>query len=291
MSKISNKVCIVTGGGGGIGLGFCEALAAAGARGVYVVDIDIQSAKQVAESLPSLATHPNFLSGFDVADVGKEEDIQRVILSAWKTFGTVDVFFSNAGILTVGGISENEVSNEAWDLIFHVNVMSHIFAARHLFPLWKEHNIRGIFVITASAAGLLMQPGCLPYHVTKHAAVSVADWLAVTHHQDGVSVHCVCPQAVRTDMVISNTKNEKKGALSSGGPAAAGLDGILEPEDVAIATIKGIDTGTFLVLPHPQVKKYFERKATDYDRWIKGMRKMKKKIDDLLKTSPPQSKL
>mmetsp|Transcript_15670 Transcript_15670/g.33933 ORF Transcript_15670/g.33933 Transcript_15670/m.33933 type:complete len:172 (+) Transcript_15670:670-1185(+) len=171
--------------------------------------------------------------------------------------------------------------------------MSHVYAARHIFPLWKGKNIRGIFVITGSAAGLLMQIGCLPYHVTKHAAVSVADWLAVTHHQDGVSVHCVCPQAVRTNMLTSNsvttlTKNGKTD-LPNGGPA--GLDGVVEPKDVAIATLRGIDDGTFLILPHPQVKNYFVRKANDYDRWLKGMRKVKTHFDALLSPSPPQSKL
>mmetsp|Transcript_15670 Transcript_15670/g.33934 ORF Transcript_15670/g.33934 Transcript_15670/m.33934 type:complete len:125 (+) Transcript_15670:228-602(+) len=121
MSKIYNKVCIVTGGGNGIGRSFCEVLAAAGACGIYVVDINIESAKEVAGFLPSIATHPTFRAGFDAADAGKEQDIQRVILSAWKTFGSVDAYFSNAGIFTVGGISENEVSNEAWEKIFHVN--------------------------------------------------------------------------------------------------------------------------------------------------------------------------
>mmetsp|Transcript_38998 Transcript_38998/g.81993 ORF Transcript_38998/g.81993 Transcript_38998/m.81993 type:complete len:294 (-) Transcript_38998:75-956(-) len=293
MSKIYDKVCIVTGGGGGIGLGFCEALATAGARAVFVVDINIQSAKEAAKSLPLLATHPQFRCGFDAADVGKEEDLRRIILSAWKEFGSVDAYFSNAGIFTMGGISDREVTNEAWDTIWRVNVMSHVFAARHLFPLWREHNISGIFVITASAAGLLMQIGCLPYHVTKHAAVSVADWLAVEHCQDGVSVHCVCPQAVRTNMLTSSAgallKNDKKNDLSNAG--LAGRDGVAEPKDVAIATIKGIDAGTFLVLPHPQVKKYFVRKATNYERWIKGMGKVKKNIEAMLKESPPQSKL
>lgn len=165
--------------------------------------------------------------------------------------------------------------------------MSHVFAARHLFPLWKQQNIRGIFVITGSAAGLLMQNGCLPYHVTKHAAVSIADWLAVTHHQDGVSVHCVCPQAVNTQMITNHVS-------ALGGKEIkdlAGHDGVAEPKDVAAATIKGIQNGTFLILPHPQVQKYFVRKATDYDRWIKGMRRAKKHVDSLLSASSPQSKL
>ena len=121
MSKVNNKVCIVTGGGDGIGKALCEELAISGARGVYVVDINTQSANYVAEHISSLATNPNFRSGYNVADVGNEEDIKRVITSAWDMFGLVDIFFSNAGIFTIGGISEEEVSNEAWEKIWNIN--------------------------------------------------------------------------------------------------------------------------------------------------------------------------
>ena len=118
MSKVNNKVCIVTGGGDGIGKALCEELAVAGARGVYVVDINTQSAKDVAEHISSLATNPNFRSGHNVADVGDEEDFKRVITSAWDMFGVIDIFFSNAGIFTIGGV---EVSNEAWEKIWNIN--------------------------------------------------------------------------------------------------------------------------------------------------------------------------
>lgn len=291
MSKrISNKVCIVTGGGNGIGRSICEEIAAAGARGVFVVDIKIQSAKEVAESISSLATHPNFQSGYDQCDVGKEDDIKQTIMSAWKTFGVVDAYFSNAGIFTIGGIDENEVSNEAWDNIWRINAMSHIWAARCLFPLWKQNNHRnGIFVITASAAGLLMQPGCLPYHVTKHAAVSIADWLAVSHHKDGVSVHCLCPQAVQTAMLSSSVDDlsGKETKIAS----LAGRDGILKPKDVAIETLQAIDEGTFMILPHKQVKKYFIGKATDYGRWIRRMVATEKHFSELLQSPSSRSRL
>jgi len=278
----TGKLCVVTGGGSGIGKALCEELAKAGAGGVYVVDITRESAQKVAASLPSLVTHqPNnyFRCDFGVADVGNENDIKRVIYDAWKSFGRqIDVFFSNAGIMTMGGV--DDVSNEQWEKIWNVNVMSHVFAARHLFPLWRSHKNRqsslgsteseeeeGVFVITASAAGLLMQIASLPYHVTKHAAVSVADWLAVHHHDDGVRVHCICPQAVQTDMLASST---------APGGGSAGLDGVLSPRDVAMETIQAIERGRFLVLPHPKVKKYFERKASDYDRWLNGMRRVHK---------------
>ena len=239
----TGKLCVVTGGGSGIGKSLCEELAKAGAGGVYVVDITRESAQKVAASLPSLATlQPNnyFRCDFGVADVGNENDIKRAIYDAWKSFGRVDVFFSNAGIMTMGGV--DDVSNEQWEKIWNVNVMSHVFAARHLFPLWRSHKNRqsslgsteskeeeGVFVITASAAGLLMQIGSLPYHVTKHAAVSVADWLSVHHHDDGVRVHCICPQAVQTNMLTESV-------APSGG--SAGVDGVISPRDVAIKTIE-----------------------------------------------------
>ena len=172
------KLCVVTGGGSGIGRALCEELVKAGAGGVYVVDINRESALKVAASLQSLAvnhhhqTNNNFRFDFGAADVGDEDDMKRVINDAWQSFGQIDVFFSNAGIMTFGGI--DDVSNEQWEKIWNVNVMSHVFAARHLFPLWRrqEKSSEGIFVITASAAGLLLQIGSLPYTVTKHAAVN-----------------------------------------------------------------------------------------------------------------------
>jgi len=283
MSKVYNKNCIVTGGGGGIGRSLCEQLAIAGARGIYVVDINRQSASGVANILPSLATNPNFRAGHSVADVGKEEDVKRVISSAWEMFGSVEVFFSNAGIFNVGGIDEKEVSNQVWDNILDVNVMSIVFAARHIFPMWKRDKIRGIFCITASAAGLLMQLGCLPYHVTKHAALSVADWLAVAHHKDGVSIHCLCPQGVNTNMLTSSVTAITGNIDISGGNAGIILGEILSPKDVAIAALDGIDKKQFLILTHPEVKEYFQIKASDYGRWIKGMRKVQQRVDTMVR--------
>ena len=225
----------MTGGGSGIGKALCEELARSGAGGVYVVDITHESAQKVATSLPSLATthhhqtNNSFRCDFGVADVGNEVDLKRVIYDAWKLFGRNDMIFSNAG-MTMGGV--DDVSNDQWEKIWKVNVMSHMFAARHLFlPLWKESNEQsgGVFEITASAAGLLMQIGSLPYHVSKHATVSVADWLSVHHHDDGVRVHCICPQAVQTNMLTESV-------APSGG--SAGVDGVISPRDVAIKTIE-----------------------------------------------------
>lgn len=267
MRKVKNKIAVVTGGGSGIGAALCEALATSGARAVHVVDINSDAASKVAASLATIATNPNFQHGFDAADVGNEDNIKRVIESTWLRYGCIDVYFSNAGIFALAGIAEDEYANKEWEKIWKINVMSHIYAARSLFPLWKTNNCQEcVFVVTASAAGLLAQIGSLPYHVTKHAAVSIADWLAISFRRDGVSVHCLCPQAVRTNMLKSIE------TTSEGGPA--GMDGIADPKDVALVTMKAIDDGRFLILPHPEVMKYFTRKATDYDRWIRGMEKV-----------------
>ena len=274
------KLCVVTGGGSGIGRALCEELVKAGAGGVYVVDINRESAQKVAASLQSLAanhhhqTNNNFRCDYGVADVGNEDDMKRVINDAWQSFGQIDVFFSNAGIMTFGGI--DDVSNEQWEKIWNVNVMSHVFAARHLFPLWRrqEKSSEGIFVITASAAGLLLQIGSLPYTVTKHAAVSVADWLAVHHHDEGVRVHCICPQAVQTNLLAASVAPGGDGLGPVHLKEIMNLDGILSPNKVAIDTILAVEKRQFLVLPHPKVKTYLERKSSDYDRWLKGMRRV-----------------
>ena len=242
---LKGKICVVTGGGSGIGQALCQELVIAGASGIYIADIDHDAAKSCAANLSSIASVSNFRCEFGVADVGKEDDVKRVIHDAWRIFGRIDVFFSNAGILTLGGVGADDVSNEQWELIWNINVMSHVYAARYLFPLWKQRSgnkddqsgsssssdIGGVFVITASAAGLLMQLGSLPYHVTKHAAVSVADWLAVHHYDEGIRFHCICPQAVQTNML-------KSSIVPTGG--SAGTDGVLPPKDVAIKTIEAI---------------------------------------------------
>lgn len=156
MKKVKNKIAVVTGGGSGIGAALCEELAASGARAVHVIDINSDAASRVASSLATIATHSTFQYGFDVADVGNECSIKKVIKAAWSRYGRIDIYFSNAGIFALGGIAEDEYANEEWEKIWRINVMSHIYAARSLFPLWKSNNYReGIFVVTASAGELI----------------------------------------------------------------------------------------------------------------------------------------
>lgn len=249
--KLKDKVAVVTGGANGIGRAMCERFAAEGARGVVVADLDIERAEQLAKQVNGLAVRTN------VAD---EADIINLVNRALEAYGAIDVFCSNAGIGTPGGADE---PNEVWQNIWEVNVMAHIYAARHVLPGMLERG-SGYIVATASAAGLLTQIGSAPYSVTKHAAVAFAEWLSITHGDAGIKVSCLCPQGVNTDLL----------RRSAGGPGEFLRANALEASDVADAVVKAIDEERFLILPHPEVAEYFRRKATDYDRWLRGMRRL-----------------
>ena len=208
------------------------------------------------------------------ANCGVEMDIRKVILKTEFEVGPIDVFISNAGIPANGG---TEVPNDEWDRIWRVNVMQHVFVARHLFPLYKSRGY-GAMLITASAAGLLTQIGSLPYSVTKHAAVSVAEWLQIAHRSDNIRISCLCPQAVKTGMVPEG-----------GDGGVAGSDGTLDPNDVAAESIQVLSRGEFLVLPHKKVKVYMQRKAADYDRWLRGMHRVHVAMGEIMRKTPPIS--
>jgi NAD(P)-dependent dehydrogenase (short-subunit alcohol dehydrogenase family) len=195
-------------------------------------------------------------------DVTDESSIAAVLERVESELGPVEVFFANAGV----AIGEDPVATpeDVWDLAFEVNVRAHIRAARKLLPGWLERG-EGYFVTTASAAGLLTQIGSAPYAVTKHAAVAFAEWLSVTYGDRGIRVSCLCPMGVRTAML-------QGGELSHRVVKAAGA--VLEPEDVAGVVLEAIDEERFLILPHPEVLTFFQRKGMDYDRWLAGMRRL-----------------
>ncbi len=248
---ITGKIIVVTGGGGGIGEALCRRFSAEGAKTVVVADVNEEAARSVAEDIRGIGVH---------CDAGNKEDMEELILRTEERVGPVDLFCSNAGIITMGGV---EVSDDQWQKIWEINVLSHIRAARILVPRMIERG-GGAFMITASAAGLLSQIGSVPYSATKHAAVGLAESIAITCGDQGIQVFVLCPQAVRSDMTRQN----------DGGGVAA-VDGLMEPEQVAQAVMQGIGNDTFLILPHPEVHTYMERKAADYDRWIRGMRRLK----------------
>jgi len=200
------------------------------------------------------------------ADVGREEEIRALVARAEETNGPIDLFFSNAGI--TGPSGGPEVLDEDWDLLWRVNTMSHVWAARAVLPGMLERG-EGYIVSTASAAGLLAQLGALGYTVTKHAAVAVAEWLSMTYGDRGIRVSCLCPQYVRTPMVTDGELPLDK---------LASIATVLEPEQVADAVVAALAEGRFLIVPHPEVVEYEQRRAADRDRWLAGMRKVLAKI-------------
>jgi NAD(P)-dependent dehydrogenase (short-subunit alcohol dehydrogenase family) len=246
--KIKDTVVVVTGGGSGIGEALCRRFAREGAKAVVVADINEALAKGVADQMNGAAFQ---------CDVSREEEVKGLVRFAEEKFGLIDLFCSNAGIIFIGGL---ECPNDQWQRIWEVNVMSHIYAGRAILPGMIARG-GGALMITASAAGLLSQIGSAPYAVTKHAAVGLAENIAITYGDQGIKVFALCPQAVRTAM-----------AGPDGGVAA--VDGLMEPEQLAEAVIEGLDKEEFLILPHPEVKTYMQRKTSDYDRWLQGMRRL-----------------
>ncbi|HZZ37476.1 MAG TPA: SDR family oxidoreductase [Caulobacteraceae bacterium] len=242
----------MTGAASGIGRALARRFSKDGAKLVVCSDRNGEGARAVADEIGGVAFE---------TDVGKEADIQDLIERVEAEHGPIDLFCSNAGIGYGGGA---EVSNDRWQRIWDINVMAHVWAARHLVPRMIARG-GGYLFSTASAAGLLSQIGSAPYAVTKHAAVALVEWLAITHGDDGIKVTVLCPQAVRTAMTAGN----------EGGVAS--VDGMLEPEEVADACVRAIEAEDFLVLPHPEVLEYMRRKTGDYDRWIGGMRKLNRR--------------
>lgn len=247
--KVKDKFVIVTGGSNGIGAALCRRFAKEGARAVVVADIDMEGAQTLAAEVGGLAVQ---------CDVAEENDVIRLVQQTEAAYGAVDLFCSNAGIIIMGLV---EVSNAEWQRIWEINVMSHVYAARVVLPGMLRRGSGG-FVITASAAGLLNQIDSTPYTATKHAAVGLAENLAINYGDRGIQVSVICPMAVRSLM----TQN---------GGGIAALDGMLEAEQVAEDLITALDQGQFMVLPHPQVKDYLQHKASDYDRWIQGMQRLR----------------
>ena len=248
--KLEDKVVVVTGGGNGIGSALCRRFAADGARAIVVADIDGDAARQVAVELSG--------QYFSV-DVSNEADVQMLVDETLKKHGRIDLFCSNAGIAIEG---DQCVENREWQRIWEINVQAHIFAARAVLPGMLARK-QGYLLQTVSAAGLLTSIGSAPYAVTKHAALAFAEWLAITYGDSGIRVSALCPQGVKTRMLEH----------AAGGESFL-LEGALTAEQVADAVVKGLEAEQFLILPHPEVLEYFRRKATDYDRWLRGMRRL-----------------
>ena len=252
--KLNDRIIVVTGAASGIGAALARRFVAEGAKTVVCADRNFEGATAVAKEIGGVAM---------AVDVSKEVDIQNLIETVEADIGPIDLFCSNAGIGVGGGA---ETSNDGWQRIWDINVMAHVWAARHLVPRMVARG-GGYLFSTASAAGLLSQIGSAPYAVTKHAAVGLAEWLAITHGDDGIKVSVLCPQAVRTAMTAGNPDG------------VASIDGMMEPEVVAEACVRAIEAEEFLVLPHPEVLDYMRNKTADYGRWIGGMRKLNRRFN------------
>jgi NAD(P)-dependent dehydrogenase (short-subunit alcohol dehydrogenase family) len=248
---------VVTGGGSGIGRAIARRLAdGAGAR-VVVNDIDPAAAAVVAAEI----------GGFAVpGDAATEDGVRELISAAREHLGEIDVYCANAGIGTGTGPETPEAD---WQRAWEVNTMAHVRATRELLPAWLDRG-RGTFVVTASAAGLLTMLGTAPYSVTKHAAVAYAEWLAATYAHRGLTVHCLCPQGVRTQMLAGSGR---AGQIVLMGNA-------IEPEQVADALWDAMAEGRFLVLPHPEVQDYYTLRASDTGKWLRGMSRLQQKIEE-----------
>jgi NAD(P)-dependent dehydrogenase (short-subunit alcohol dehydrogenase family) len=261
--ELQDKVVVVTGAARGIGFALAQAFVAAGARHVVVVDLrqaDVDAAvAQLGERTSGVA--------LDVADRGA---LHQLVADVEAAHGPIDLFASNAGIASGAGV---EASDEVWQAMFGVNVLAHVHAAEAVLPSMLARG-EGYLLSTASAAGLLSQIGDLPYSVTKHAAVAVAEWLAITYADRGITVSCLCPQGVNTAMV--------NGGIGHEAAATVVAQGLLEPEQVAAEVVAAIGREDFLILPHPEVAEYYRRRATDPDRWLAGMSRLQARIVDAL---------
>jgi NAD(P)-dependent dehydrogenase (short-subunit alcohol dehydrogenase family) len=255
--QIKDKVCVVTGGANGIGRALVDRLHAEGARAIAVVDLDPQQAAEAAEAVGGV--------GFGV-DVRDEAQIAAMVDTVVAQFGCIDLYCNNAGILATDGEPwwATSAPNSVWTAMWEIHVMAHVYAARACLPHMIPRG-EGYFLNVVSAAGLLNQIGDAAYSTTKHAALGFAEALAITHGDDGIKVSAVCPQAVATDMLQG---------IEDGG--TAGVDGVLTPDDVAKAILAGLAAESFLILPHPRVAEYYKGKGENYDRWIGGMRKLRR---------------
>ena len=253
--EVKDKIIVITGAASGIGKALATSFKAEGTKQIVAVDLDEAGVNATADELSCIAM---------AADVSSEADIVRVIDRTEENVGPIDLFCSNAG---VGLGADLQSPNSEWQISWDVNVMAHVYAARHLVPRMVSRG-GGYFLNTSSAAGLLNQIGVAAYGVTKHAAIGFGEWLAITHGHEGIKVSMLCPQAVRTPMTAGDTPST----------AAAAGDGMMEPEVLAGFVVAGLREESFLILPHPEVREYMRRKTADYDRWIEGMNRLHRRL-------------
>ncbi|HEY5890291.1 MAG TPA: SDR family oxidoreductase [Acidimicrobiia bacterium] len=252
--ELSNTVVVVTGAGSGIGEAIARRISKESPRGLVLADINSAAIERLGSEIGATPV---------VVDVSSEADNKRLIDTATQLFGPIDLFCANAGI---GFLGDEQSESSEWERMWQINTMSHVYAARHLIPGWLSRG-EGYFLSTASAAGLLTNLKAAQYSVTKHAAVAFSEWLAVTYGDRGIKVSCLCPMGVDTPLLDVDA-DFRKLLEPDAIPAAA----------VAEAVVQGIRAEEFLILPHPEVRRYIQNKANDYDRWIGGMQKLQRSV-------------
>ena len=257
---IREKVAIVTGAASGIGEAVAKRFAEEGARHVVVLDRDEEGSRRVAEAIGGSCA---------AVDVSDESAIASLVRSVEQEHGAVDLFFSNAGYVTLGGL---EAPVADLQRMWEVHVLAHLYAARAVLPGMIERG-EGVLLSTASAAGLLSQFGSLHYSVTKHAAVALAEWIAITHGHQGIQVSVLCPQAVATNIGQNSPDRDRISTIADEEAGVASGDGVLQPSDAADAVMSALADGRFHILTHPEVGEYVRRKGGDVDRWIGGMQR------------------
>jgi NAD(P)-dependent dehydrogenase (short-subunit alcohol dehydrogenase family) len=262
--ELRDRIVVVTGAASGIGRALCLRFAREGAAGVVVADLDAEGSRRVAAEVDGLAVP---------TDVSREDAIQGLVKQATEHFGRIDLFCSNAGVAVGAGLGDRSSGpfspDVDWQRSWDVNLMAHVYAARAVLPAMLERG-EGYLLQTASAAGLLTDMGACAYSVTKHAAVGFAEWLSIAYAEAGIKVSCLCPQGVRTPMLA--------GAAAQVGGGAHLIRDAIEPEQVAQAVVEGLAREDFLILPHPEVQQYVQRKAGDPGRWLEGMRSLRKRL-------------
>lgn len=253
---LNNKTVVVTGGARGIGKALCKAFSVAGAR-VVVADQLIGEAEAVACAVGGLGVACN---------VSNESDIRRLVDTAEREFGPIDLFCSNAGICFGEPDHSASASNEVWQACWDIHVMAHVYAARAVLPSMLARG-DGYFLQMASAAGLLSQIGDAAYSASKHAAVGFAESLSISHGDEGIKVSVICPQYVATPMLGYQAED-----------CVDPANGVISAEQLAESVMRGIEEERFLILPHPEVEQYIQAKSANYSRWITGMRKLRRGI-------------
>jgi NAD(P)-dependent dehydrogenase (short-subunit alcohol dehydrogenase family) len=254
--EVTGRVVVVTGAARGIGAALCRRLVTAGALRVVVSDRDVAAAEMLAQQLGPTALAIG-------CDVGCEIQIQKLVERVTAECGRIDVFCSNAGITVSGGM---ETLNTDWQRMWDVNVMSRVYAARAVLPQMLERG-EGYLLHTASAAGLLTEIGSASYSVTKHADVALAEWLRTSHGRSGIRVSCVCPLGVETDMLDGSDPIHRYLQLHA-----------ISADEAAESIVAGMRAESFLILPHPQVMEFYRLKGEDYDRWLRGMQRLRQKL-------------